>query len=352
VVLIQIDIIGGSLGGLSTAISLKQQNPSVDVIVHEKYTSLGYNHEGRRCGEAYWLGGAWAKWKPVGRSIYNNITTVETKAGDKQYALSKKPGTIFVLNRQEFICQLARDAERLGVIIHAGDRVTSLAQLTGDYIVDASGCPSVIKRELGFTRGIKGITYQQTLEECNWFIPDTLKFILTEYSVGYYWVFPRNPQKKEVNLGVGFLTDTPVRLKEALEKFKDEHGIEGKVNYTVGGFVPAGLQRPLRYKNILFVGDAGVGCFPFLGEGIYRALLSGEIAGCCLAARHPEWYTRMIYDYFIGWDVVGKTFLRVASVLNRVGTKSLFAMYHVYLDLYYSYNNIMTKTHEVKPVFV
>ena len=44
-----------------------------------------------------------------------------------------------------------------------------------------------------------------------------------------------------------------------LENFKKENGISGKINHVTGGPVPLGLQRPLIYKNIIFVGDAGVG---------------------------------------------------------------------------------------------
>jgi flavin-dependent dehydrogenase len=338
VIIIKVDIVGGSLSGLSTAISLKQHNKTVDVIVHEKYKTIGYNHEGRRCGEAHSVEGEWAKWKPVGKSIFNNITKVETIVGNKHYSFSRKPGIYFMLNRQEFICQLAREAEKLGVIIRAGDMIKSVDDLDGDYIVDASGCPSTIKRELELNRGIKGITYQQTLEDCNAFVSNTMKVIFTDYSAGYFWIFPRNPEKKEINLGVGVVIDTNYQLKETLEKFKEEQGIEGKINYTVGGLIPAGFQRPLKYKNILFVGDAGVGSFPLLGEGIYRALMSGDIAGCCLASGHPEWYTKIIYQKFIKWEILGKALLRLTYVLNKVGKGSLFTMYHLYLDLWYSYH--------------
>jgi flavin-dependent dehydrogenase len=95
------------------------------------------------------------------------------------------PDACFMLNRQEFICQLARQAESLGVIIKTGVLIKSVSELEGDYIIDASGCPSVIKRELDLNRGILGIGYQQTLEDCNKFVSNTVKVIITDYS----WVF-------------------------------------------------------------------------------------------------------------------------------------------------------------------
>ena len=329
------DVIGGSLSGLSTAISLKQHNKSIDVIVYEKNKIIGYNNEGRRCGEAFLWRDECVKWKPVGKSIFNIITKVETIVGHKNYVLSD---ACFMLNRQEFICQLARQAESLGVMIKTDDMIKSINELEGDYIVDASGCPSVIKRELDLNRGIMGVGYQQTLEDCNRFVSNTVQVILTDYFPGYFWIFPRNPDKKEVNLGIGFSRKTNFQLKGTLEKFKEDQEIKGKVNYTVGGLIPVGLQKPLQYNNILFVGDAGVGTFPLSGEGIYRALISGDMAGYCLASGHPKWYTKKIYQRFIRWDVEGKTLLRVASVLNKIGSRSLFVPYHFYLDIWYSYH--------------
>jgi flavin-dependent dehydrogenase len=338
--IIKIDIVGGSLSGLSTAISLKRHDKSIDVIVHEKYRTMGYNHEGRRCGEAYSIGEDWKKWRPSEKSVFNHITKIETVVGDKHYSSLRKPGEYFILNRQEFICQLAREAEQLGVTLCTGDRIHSIDELDGEYIVDASGYPSTIKRELHLESGMQAKTYQQTLENCNLFIPHLLKLIYTDFCAGYFWIFPRNPEKKEVNLGIGVRITTTTRfpLKEILEQFKQEYGIEGKVNYTLGGVVPVGLQRPLRYQNILFVGDAGVGTFSLSGEGIYRALLSGDIAGYCLAANHSEWYPKMMYEHLIGWEIFGKFFLKLTSVLNKVGNRSLLAMYHLFLDVWYSYH--------------
>jgi flavin-dependent dehydrogenase len=340
VIKIKVDIVGGSLSGLSTAISLKQHNKALDVTIHEKYKTIGYNHEGRRCGEAFRVGVKWAKWKPVGKSIFNNLTKFEAVVGDKLYSFSSKPGIYFMLNRQEFICQFAREAEKLGVNINTGDIIKSVDELDGDYIVDASGCPSTIKRELKLERGIKGITYQQTLEDCNLFVPNLLKIIITGFFPGYFWIFPRNPEKKEVNLGVGTVIDTDYKLKEILEKFKEEQVIEGKVNYIVGGLCPASFQKPLRYKNILFVGDAGIGTSPIMGTGILRALRSGDIAGYCLAAEHPEWYTKIIYQKFIRREVLHKSYLWLTSILNKIGKRSLFAIYHLYLEYAVSYGSL------------
>jgi len=330
--LIKVDIVGGSLSGLSAAISLKETNPDIDVVVHEKHKTIGYNPEGRRCGEAHSVEGEWAKWKPVGKSVFNNIYHVETLVGNKQFILERKPGTSCILNRQEFICQLARDTAKRGAAIQTNDKITSVTELDGEYIIDGSGCPSTIKRELGLDTGIKGITYQQTLEDSNVFISDTVKIMFIGV-FGYYWIFPRDPKKKEVNLGVGALGNIPYDLKKMLQTFKEEQNITGKVNYVTGGLIPAGLQRPLRYKNILFVGDAGVGTFPVTGQGIYRALISGDVAGNCIAQGRPEKYPYVINQKFIKWDVIGKTLIRMNYALQRVGPQAVLASLQYFASL-------------------
>ena len=304
---IKIDIVGGGISGLSTAISIKKRNKSIKVVVHEKYKIIGYNHEGRRCGEAHSVTDEWAKWIPKGKSIFNEITKAIVEIGDYKRTIEIEPGFGFVLNRQEFISQLGRDAEKLGVLIQTADIIKSTSDLDGDFIVDASGCPSSIKREIGIDKGIKGLAFQQTIEDSNCFIPDTIK-VFYDGRYGYFWIFPRNPEKKEVNVGVGTPGIFGFNLKELIENFKQENNVQGKINYVLGGFVPMGLQRPIMYKNILFVGDAGVGTFPFTGQGIYRALLSGDLAGICIANGKTKKYPYMITQAFIKWDVMGKIF--------------------------------------------
>ena len=80
--------------------------------------------------------------------------------------------------------------------------IKSLAKV----IVDASGCPSVVKKDIGLKQGLFGVGYQETLEESNSFVLDMLKIIYFK-EFGYYWIFPRNPEKREINLGVGIFGD-------------------------------------------------------------------------------------------------------------------------------------------------
>lgn len=335
----QVDIVGGSISGLSTAISIKDHNPSIDVIVHEKYKTIGYNHEGRRCGEAHNVEREWSKWKPAEHSIFDQIVKGSVIVGKRCYTATRTPGVAFILNRQEFICQLARDAEKRSVRLSTGDHIKSVHDLDGTYIVDASGCPSSVKRELGFGTGYVGVTYQQTLQDANCFTGDTIELIFMPH-FGYYWIFPRNPEKREMNIGVGTLGDLDYNLRELLESFKEEHRITGTINYVVGGLVPLGLQYPLMYKNIFFVGDAGVGTFPLTAQGIYRALLSGDIAGECIGTNQSKKYPAIIRRAFLKWNFIGMNFIRMNLVLRKISHELFLPSFNLLTKIGLEFNQI------------
>lgn len=319
----QIDIVGGGLSGFASAISLKETDNRINVNIFEKNKEIGYNHEGRKCGEAHTVEKEWIKWIPKKKSYYNHIKKAIVKTAKKTYNFQyEKEG--YILNRPEFICQLSRQAEKLGVKININEKISHKNQLSGDYIIDASGCPSVFKLQYGLNKGIKGIGYQQTINNTNCFIKDTIKFWYRS-EIGYYWVFPRNPINKQINVGyaiydVNKIKKNKINLKKNLEKFIYEKSIIGDKTYEIGGMIPLGLQYPLKYKNILFVGDSGVGCFPFQGQGIYRALLSGDIAGKCIASNKFHKYPYVIKKCFIKWDLIGKLFLHFCNKLGNLNS--------------------------------
>ncbi|MBN2599076.1 MAG: hypothetical protein JXA75_00945 [Candidatus Thermoplasmatota archaeon] len=286
-------------------------------MVHEKYKEIGYNPEGRRCGEAHSVEREWAEWKPSGKSIFNTILNADVTIGKHHYIAKRPPNVAFILNRQEFICQLARDAEKVGSVLQTNDKIKSIHDLNGDVIVDGSGCPSIVKRELQLGTGFIGMTYQETLQDANCYTCDRIQIIFT-IPAGYFWVFPRNPEKKEVNIGVGTFGNFGYSLREMLAAFKEKQNITGTVNYAVGGLIPLGLQRPFLHRNILFVGDAGVGTFPFSGQGIYRALMSGDIAGRCISQGNLKKYPSIIRKEFTQWDFIGSTFIRMNLVLRKI----------------------------------
>ena len=315
----QIDVIGGGLSGLAAAISLKTHDSSLKVIVHEKHKEIAFNHDARKCGEAHSIESFSMQWKPPVEGIASEIHTAYTIIGDKTYCFQRSPGTAWVLDRPGFLLSLKKKAEAKGVILQTNDAIKDVHSLSGEYIIDASGCPSVVRRQLGLPHRSFGVGYQETLVNCSAYEEKTLRIIFDDNN-GYFWIFPRHPDKKEVNLGVGYYGMYNLSLRNLLSDFKKSHHITGDIDYVSGGCIPFGLQKPLSYKHIAFVGDAGVGTFPLDGQGIYRALMSGDAAGYYLAKKNIKGYVRKMMLDFIKWDFIGKNFLRYTQVIRHINT--------------------------------
>jgi flavin-dependent dehydrogenase len=334
VIQIHVDIVGGSFGGLSTAITIKRLNKNITVTVHEKHRQIGYNTEGRRCAEGYIWYPDLPDWGPPSDCVFTVIKKQEFVLGTTTYHPPANPKllSMMIIDKQRFLAYLGHKAEELGVELRTHDAVASASDLDGTYIVDASGCPSTLRKDLGLTTGRTAKSYQQTIENANVFAADTSR-LFYKNSVGYFWIFPRDTTKKEINFGVGVLDTRRGNPKELLLSFKQELGIQGNVNYVTGGLIPIGLQRPLRHENILFVGDAGVGTFTITGEGTPRAILSGIFAARCIVSEKPQRYPRMVKREFLRWDLIGKTCIRSGRVLQKIGDNA----YDVFLNSFFRF---------------
>jgi flavin-dependent dehydrogenase len=328
----QVDIIGGGLSGLATALSIKEHDPSVDVIVHEKHGKIGYNRDARKCGEAHSIESFSLKWKPPKEAIATPIYKGKIISGKKTFIFERKPDTAWILDRPAFISDMGKKAEKKGIEFVLNDKITDFTSLPGDIIVDASGCPSIVKKSLGLSNQHFGYGYQQTIKNCSSYEDHTLKIIFDQNG-GYYWLFPRHPETREMNIGIGLSINNNVKLSLQLEEFKKEYNITGTVDYTTGGLIPEGIQYPLKYKNIVFVGDTGVGTLPLNGQGIYRALLSGDIAGKYIVKQDLNGYNHEIMREFGKMDVIGKLFLRWNSLVYHINPDLVIASRNWYQSL-------------------
>ena len=96
------------------------------MIIHEKYDKIGYNPDGRRCGEAHDVIGEWKKWMPSSNSIFNKITNAEVYSGNKKVVKNVKEGIGYIINRPEFLVELADRATKLGAIIKTNHKINSI----------------------------------------------------------------------------------------------------------------------------------------------------------------------------------------------------------------------------------
>lgn len=283
--------------------------------------------------------GEWKKWMPSPKSIYNKITYGEVYFGKKKLVQNVKDGIGYIINRPAFLVELAERAIKVGVDIKTNHNIDSFQDLKGDVIVDASGALNQFKRKLNLKTGVKGFAYQETLRNSNLFKSDTIKLYFTG-KIGYYWIFPRNPEHNEINVGIGFFNRNEKHLKELLSQFKINHGITGDISYVTAGLIPVGLQRPFQYKNILFVGDTSVGTFPYTGKGIYRALISGDIAGKCIATNNTKKYSYLINNAFMSREYLFSTFfIKLNNILKNINPELVLK----FLPVMFNTSNSLSK---------
>ncbi len=99
---------------------------------------------------------------------------------------------------------------------------------------------------------------------------------------GYGWVFPKGDH---LNVGVFAGVGAGVR-RQHLETFLARYGLAGEM-VRLGYPIPLEGPEVVEGPGVWLLGDAAGLAEPMLGEGIYHALLSAEVAAGLL--RQPEW---------------------------------------------------------------
>ena len=97
---------------------------------------------------------------------------------------------------------------------------------------------------------------------------------------GYAWIFPKT---ETFSVGIaGYSSKVKGRIKGYYSEFVESHPVLRGLSRpeTKGWFIPVyhGKDQKLFKGRILVVGDAAHLVDPFLGEGIYYAMRSGQIA--------------------------------------------------------------------------
>ena len=217
----------------------------------------------------------------------------------QQICVSSPTPIIATVNRETLGQKMALQAVQAGAEIRLGYQVISVdtqnilcenkstgkkERLAFTYLVGADGSSSLVRRSLGLPItdiGI-GINYQipGDYPEMQWHLNTSL------FANGYAWVFPHRD-----TASIGAYVDSKrmkaSTLKTNLLHWGDKHGYPLRQHKASAELINFDF-RGWHFGNTFLVGDAAGLASGLTGEGIYPAIISGEIIGHILSDRQHD----------------------------------------------------------------
>lgn len=219
---------------------------------------------------------------------------------DALRAASSRPLAYMVM-RDRFDHFLAQKAQAAGAELRAGERVlgvteeedcirvrTQCGEYVARYVIGADGAASIVARSLGLMprRRVAVCVEAEvaTRASASGEPGDEARIDFGAVPFGYGWVFPK---RDHLSVGVGGL-----RAKIGNPRaFYDEFLVDQELVDAVAGerrhgyIIPlyGGSGAPLASRRALLAGDAAALVDPLLGEGIYYAVRSGQLAAQTIA---------------------------------------------------------------------
>ncbi|MDR4493179.1 MAG: NAD(P)/FAD-dependent oxidoreductase [Nitrospirales bacterium] len=250
----------------------------------------------------------------------------------------------YMVMRPQFDRWLVGKAVAAGARLHEGESVIALrmyeggvevntnhGRYQGRFVVGADGVRSLVAQHLFPGRRFHTIPALESeyhgipLPSSVHTVP-TAVISLTAAEKGYGWVFPKH---NGLSFGVGEFVKGANRPRRSFDLFvRNEKSLEGlSISPPLGHPLPIAYQRSRNQENpwkgnlvrerALLVGDAGHLVDPLLGEGIYYAVRSGQLAAVAVFSAlrqnpsHLQHYEESINKEF------GQEFY-VAAQLSRI----------------------------------
>ncbi len=310
-------VVGMGPAGAETAFELSRKGFSVlafDKQVHPRY---------KICGGG--LSARIARILPADFSsvVEETVHRVQfTYGGEDSFVIESPEPIAYMVMRQHFDHWLVEKARNVGTEIREGESVVSVREVEdgmevatkeGRYassiVIGADGGMSVVAQQCFPGRRLRKIpaleseVLDHTTHEFQR-LPTAL-ISLSAAKNGYGWIFPK---RQGLSLGVGEFVNGAKRPKQSFEQFiRHEATLTGLTIPTPLGYpLPIANQHPYRdgrhwigslvRRRVVLVGDAGHLVDPLLGEGIYYAVRSGQLAAQSVAARLKD-PTNALEDY-------------------------------------------------------
>ena len=271
-------IVGAGPAGLSCAEVLAQS--SLSVLVLEKKDEIGP----KICA-----GGVTRKifriYDLPDSLIEQKINKVTIHSPNQQFTIQQEEPFVFTLDRHAFGQWQANRLKESNIEIITKAQVTKIEKNTLEvnrektygfrYLVGADGPTSLVRRRLKFSQEKRIITFQYLLPRKD---ADTMEIFMDSryFHSGYSWVFPHN---KYIAVGCGADPGkiSPTLLKDNFHKWLQQMNFDiSDAQYQ--SFPLSYDFKGIRFNNTFLIGEAAGLTSGLTGEGIYPALVSGQIA--------------------------------------------------------------------------
>ena len=221
---------------------------------------------------------------------------VLTFHGEGDITVSSPDPIAYMVSREKFDHYLFKKAEAAGAELHDGEPATQIEVLKDHYLVHttrttygcrflvgADGVNGIVSKKLGYgpkpdiAVALEGeVTIRpEYLDE----LDGTVRLDVGIIPYGYGWIFPKEDYW---SIGVGSIKSLDEHPKSYYNVFLEEQRLdeivldEQRRGYRIPLF--ASQHSQLFKDRSLLVCDAAALVDPFLGEGIYYAIRSGQIA--------------------------------------------------------------------------
>jgi len=228
----------------------------------------------------------------------------------------------YMVMRDRFDAFLAGRAEAAGAILHEGETVRAVRELEDGVVVEttrgvyrtpflvgADGATGIVARDLGLKPGkrlavaLEGeVTVAPAMLDA---LGDEVWIEFGSVPYGYGWVFPK---RDHLSVGVGGLKDHMGHPRDYYDAYMEDEGLleaierEERRGFIIPVFDDG--RTPRRTAHALLVGDAAGLVDPFLGEGIYYAIRSGQLAAEAIAGTRAGLSGLDTYDAFLEEDIL------------------------------------------------